>query len=165
MKPSERDRRFIAYLGGLTARRAQVELAASLGRSAGESLRAVRWLAPWTQAMGSREFALHHLVAALHATHPAHAAQAVRQSHENLGATMARLARARGMTSSLERRFIALLEADADDLEHHLRRVVSLAKEADIPLDWAQLLTDVSYVNSIMETRSASGFVMDGCLE
>ena len=167
MRPSERDLRFIAHLADLMHGQARAALAGSLGKPPGAALQAVRWLAPWTRSLEGREFALHHLVAALYASHPAQATGGPSTGAGpagNLGATMRHLARKRGRTPTLEQRFVALLEADAEEVGEHLRRVVSLAREADIPLDWAQLLTDVSYVKSIMATRSAS-FVRDGCLE
>lgn len=44
---------------------------------------------------------------------------------------------------SLRRRFVALLDADAEDLPEHLRHAVSLARARQKPLDWARLLRDV----------------------
>ena len=45
-------------------------------------------------------------------------------------------------SSSGEARFIALLDADDDELPWRLRQAVSLAGK-DVPLDWAALLHDV----------------------
>jgi CRISPR system Cascade subunit CasB len=129
--------RFIGYLDGLTGQRARVELAASLRQSPGRSLPALRWLARWTARASTRDCMLYHLIAALHATHPAHA------PGTNLGGTLARVARQRGLTPSLERRFTALLKADLEDLAGHLRRVIGLARDSRLPLDWAQLLADL----------------------
>jgi CRISPR type I-E-associated protein CasB/Cse2 len=133
------------------------------------SLSAVRWLAPWTRGLDARDLRLLHLVAALHATHPAH------EPGRNLGATLARLARRRGGPAdgrplrSLERRFMALLEADGEDLAGHLRRVISLARDHGLPLDWAQLLSDVNYTNCTSpdtgqqdESRSMRAFIGGG---
>ena len=46
---------------------------------------------------------------------------------------------------SLERRFMALLNADEEHLPGHLRQSISLLKSAKIPisLDWSELLNDV----------------------
>ncbi|MEI7900613.1 MAG: type I-E CRISPR-associated protein Cse2/CasB [bacterium] len=46
-------------------------------------------------------------------------------------------------TGSVERRFMALLNADPEDLPTHLRHAVSLAKSKGVNLDWAQLLSDL----------------------
>jgi CRISPR system Cascade subunit CasB len=146
LKPSARDHRFIAYLERLatdaqrrhgTHRGALADLAAELGKQPGSSVRSVRWLARWTAHVSQSERARHHLVAALFAAHPASTPAG------NLGLTMARIALARGVTASLEQRFVALLEADAEDVGHHLRGLVGLARAADVPLDWAQLLADL----------------------
>lgn len=44
---------------------------------------------------------------------------------------------------SLRRRFVALLDADAEDLPEHLRNAVSLARARQVALDWERLLRDV----------------------
>ena len=44
---------------------------------------------------------------------------------------------------SLERRFMALLNADAEHLPGHLRQSISLLKAESIGLDWEMLLADV----------------------
>lgn len=44
---------------------------------------------------------------------------------------------------SLRGRFVALLDADAEDLPDHLRHAVSLARAKQKPLDWYRLLRDV----------------------
>lgn len=136
MRPSGGDRRFAEWLQELALtgpRRAMIDLAAGLGKSPAHSLRALRWLAPWVCHMSGSEQRLHHLVAGLFATHPRHAPGC------NFGAALAAL----GCTASLERRFVALLEADGEEVGEHLRRLIALLRAADIPLDWAQLLTDL----------------------
>jgi len=45
--------------------------------------------------------------------------------------------------SNVERRFVALLAAHADDLPDALRHAVSLLKAKDIPVNWQRLLEDV----------------------
>jgi CRISPR system Cascade subunit CasB len=46
-------------------------------------------------------------------------------------------------SESIEKRFVALLNSDEDDLPLHLRHAVSLLAAASIPLDWTRLLLDV----------------------
>lgn len=50
----------------------------------------------------------------------------------------------RDQSGSMEKRFTALLGCHRDDLSNHLRRIISLLKAGDIPVDWSQLLRDVS---------------------
>lgn len=51
-------------------------------------------------------------------------------------------------SSSTEKRFMALLDADNDALPYQLRQVVALLKGSDVKPDWARLLKDVSGWNS-----------------
>lgn len=43
----------------------------------------------------------------------------------------------------LDRRVMALLNADSEDVFHHLRHVVRLLRGSDIPVHWAQLIIDL----------------------
>lgn len=43
----------------------------------------------------------------------------------------------------LDRRVMALLNADSEDVFHHLRHVVRLLRNSDIPVHWAQLMIDL----------------------
>lgn len=47
-------------------------------------------------------------------------------------------------SASIERRFIALLSADAENLPHYLRQVVSLLAADDQGFDFAQLVRDLA---------------------
>jgi CRISPR system Cascade subunit CasB len=48
----------------------------------------------------------------------------------------------------LEKYLIAVLNANYEDLQDHLRRIVSLLKSKDIPLNWSQLLYDIQHWNT-----------------
>ena len=61
----------------------------------------------------------------------------------NLGYALGRLYRSQDERPSTEKRFLALLDADEDQLADHLRHVVTLLNAEDIRPDWAQLLSDV----------------------
>lgn len=47
------------------------------------------------------------------------------------------------MKKPLDRRVMALLNADREDLFHHLRYATSLLRGSDIPVDWVQLIIDL----------------------
>jgi CRISPR system Cascade subunit CasB len=98
----------------------------------------LRWLSPWTAALGPREARVCLQVAALFALHPATA------STGNIGRTCAALAQRDG-GSALETRFMRMLSARGEDLPRHLQRVVVLAREAGVPVNWAQLLSDMRH--------------------
>lgn len=61
----------------------------------------------------------------------------------NLGYALGRLNRAQDERPSTEKRFLALLDADEEQLADHLRHAVTLLNAEDIRPDWAQLLSDV----------------------
>ena len=61
----------------------------------------------------------------------------------NLGYALGRLYRAQDERPSTEKRFLALLDADKDQLADHLRHAVTLLNAGEIRPDWAQLLSDV----------------------
>lgn len=85
----------------------------------------------------------YELVAALFATHREHwYVQRGQRELRNMGASFARLSLNRAK-ESLEKRFVALLNASGEDLRYHLRHAVALLKASDISIDWAQLLRDV----------------------
>jgi CRISPR system Cascade subunit CasB len=47
----------------------------------------------------------------------------------------------REKSQSVDRRFVALLDADAEDAPEHLRHAVTLLRGAEISIDWHDLLT------------------------
>lgn len=64
-------------------------------------------------------------------------------------------------SESFEKRFAALLKANAEDLPVLLRQMVSLLKSADVPINWDQLFADLMYWNSesqFIQRRWANGF-------
>jgi len=46
-------------------------------------------------------------------------------------------------SDSIERRFVALLDAEADDLHYYLRQMVGLLKANGIAVNWNQLFKDI----------------------
>jgi len=62
----------------------------------------------------------------------------------NLGASLDRMAPSSDSARpGVERRFIALLNCDSEDLPTHLRYAIGLLSAKEVPVDWAQLLRDV----------------------
>lgn len=87
------------------------------------------------QAQDSWRLAL-YVVAGLYASHP-------RQASKPLAASLGELMRKRD-SGSIEKRFIALLGADAETLPVYLRQVVSLLAADDKPLNYAALLGELA---------------------
>jgi CRISPR system Cascade subunit CasB len=44
---------------------------------------------------------------------------------------------------NIDRRFVSLLNSDAEDLPERLRRAVALLRSHEIPINWAQLIRDL----------------------
>lgn len=78
-----------------------------------------------------------YLTAGLFAFHPVHA------SGHGLAAVLARVMALRG-SPSIEKRFIALLAAEPDELPVHLRQAISLLAADRAGLDYAELLGDLA---------------------
>lgn len=77
-----------------------------------------------------------YLTAGLFALHPKHA------KGFGIGEVFGQLMQRRG-SPSIEKRFIALLSAEAENLPDHLRQVVTLLAADGIGLDYAALLSDI----------------------
>jgi CRISPR system Cascade subunit CasB len=80
----------------------------------------------------------------------------------NFGASLRQLAEQTD-SDGPERRFVALLNSDDDDLPHHLRRIVSLLKSAKppVPVDWVLLIRDLrdwNYTDRRVQHHWASAF-------
>lgn len=65
-----------------------------------------------------------------------------------LGSAVADLYEQKEKSESIESRFIALLDADEEQLPNRLRQMVSLLRSASISIDWQQLLEDLRWWSS-----------------
>lgn len=79
------------------------------------------------------------LVASLFALHPTPAPEG-----RTMGHVFAGIRRIQN-TDSIEKRFVRLLEADIEDVGHHLRQAVSLAKSKQIAVNYHNLMHDLKY--------------------
>jgi len=75
------------------------------------------------------------LVAGLFALHPA-------SGSSTLAAALRRV-RDSTQSDSVEKRFVALLDAHPENLGPHLRHAVSLVRSSEIPIDWHDLLRTI----------------------
>ena len=129
---------FIEWLESLNRRDAKVRavLKRSLAFNPGDFPEAFPYVEPLVRADGpARE--MHYLAAGLWATH-------WREDHAGKGLALGEAAARHRVVSGsegLERRFIALLDADSEQLPHRLRQMVTLLKEQ--PLDFGLLLEDL----------------------
>jgi len=153
LEKDSKEQRFVDYLEQLDRKGDRAALAAlrrSLGQpigNSGEAHRYILWINP-----SQWEERYYYLIAGLYALHPNswHRTEANTRT-TNFGASMARLNR-EVASSSIERRFVALLDCHEEDLAEHLRQTVSLLKSRDIPVDWVRLLKDLR--NWKLESRT-----------
>ncbi|SRR5258708_11860133 len=147
---------FTDYLATLARQENRAALAA-LRRGLGKSPDGVAEMFPYVmpfigEHMPTRRQDDYFLVASLFAAHPLIWSPARDQRElTNLGASFRRL-RAAFESGSIEKRFVALLNAEREDLPEHLRHAVSLLKAHEIPVNWERLLRDLAWWDS--ERRS-----------
>ena len=141
-----RDERFIEALVALYKQEDRAALAAlrrGLGKPLGETMEMHPYVAPFTQGLTRQQEDAYYLIAALFGLYPGESwTSSESRLRTNLGASLRWLVNESG-SESVERRFVVLLNAHADDLSEHLRQTISLLKSQDIPVDWRQLLRDV----------------------
>jgi len=135
---------FIEWLEGLNEKdtRVRAVLRRSLAFDPGQYVPAYPYVEPFMKDEGNswrRE--VHYLVAGLWAAHWREDRAGERMP---LGKACAAYQMASGSTST-ERRFIALLDADRDQLPHRLRQMIALLK--DQPISFDALLTGLLYWN------------------
>lgn len=134
--------KFIEWLEGLNAKDTKVRavLRRSLAFDPGTFIAAFPYIEPFA---GKGDYAwrrvMLYLVSGLWA---AHIREGENREPLSFGRACAAHQLASGSTST-ERRFIALLDADEDQLPHRLRQMVALLK--DQPIDFEALLTDLTY--------------------
>ncbi len=99
----------------------------------------------------------YYLVAALFAWHTENWASSD-PWRTNLGASFAQIA---DRSSSVERRFMALLSCDVERLPYHLRQAIGLLRAKDVPVNWRLLIEDLQHWDDparIVQRRWARSF-------
>lgn len=129
----------IAYLKGLARnqdRAALAHLRRGLGRKPGDTME----MYPYVGKFAGEETGWAHeravfLTSALFADY--HDAS---QNAGDLGSSVKQIAE---KSDSIERRFVALLDADAEDLHYYLRQMIGLLKANSVPVNWDRLFKDI----------------------
>jgi CRISPR system Cascade subunit CasB len=160
----ERANRFARWLRRLD-RAGRAELRRSLAFEPGTYPKAFPYVEPYV-AHDSDRHSL-YLLAGLYALYeqgnaPGSTPEAVEQeTGASLGSAVAELYARRDKSTSIEARFIALLDADLDQLAYRLRHMIALLKAEQIALDWPQLLRDLlswSHERRFVQQRWAREF-------
>jgi len=142
--------RHVAELDG----RGRATLRRSLAFKPGAWPPAFPYIEPWIRGKEGWRRHVAYLAAGLQATSRA------ARPEGNVGDAARRLSAATG-SSSTEQRFIALLEADTDELPHRLRQMIALMSAYDIAPDWAVLrheLTSWRHPDRYIQQRWARSF-------
>lgn len=147
---SEHAERFIEYLLQLAGpqgnRGAMATLRRSLAFAPGCYPPAYPYVEPFVgherSVRDARRLALYG-VAGLFARHPAHRRQSFASAFGEL--LRQRVSVGKGNGDSVEKRFIALLGADPENVLDYLRQAVSLLAATELGLDYARLLDDLSH--------------------
>lgn len=138
MSLNEKQKNFIGYLLGLAQegredRGALADLRSGLGKEPGEMARVHKHVVPFLPEKNYDD-QLYYLAATLFGAYPEH------RQGRSLGEAFAPL---RAKSDSMESRFVALLNADPEDMGDHLRHAVSLLKANEQPLDWFRFFEDL----------------------
>lgn len=137
--------RLIAYLKGLQKQQDRAALA-DLRRGLGKPPRAAMEMYPYLGRFLSHEPRHNYenavfIVASLFAYYPD-----AKHAKGNLGASLRELATSEG--DGVEKRFVALLNAEIEDLPNYLRQIIGLLKSKGTAVNWEQLLRDIQYWKS-----------------
>lgn len=121
------------------------DLRRGLGKEAGTALEMFQHVARFAQSTSRTDENAVFVVAALFGLYPSYSWKPTEQvQRNNLGRSMAFL---KDESGSVERRFVALLNADEEDLPNHLRQIVSLLKSKETPINWRELLRGIKQWN------------------
>lgn len=147
IRPEER---FVDFLEDLLARDDRAALAAlrrGLGKEPGAAIEMHPFVMPRLYGVkGRHREDVYFTVAALFGLYPRESWQGTDKRATNLGASLG-LLNANTEGDSVERRFVAMLNARVEDLPSHLRQIVGLLKANGVPVDWKTLLTDMIFWN------------------
>ena len=134
------DDRLIKYLRGLNKPPQNRAALANLRSGLGKPPKTVMEMYPYLGQFLSHEPKPRYetavfIVAALFAYYP--------DAPGNIGNLGDSIRRMKDDSDSIEKRFVALLNAEAGDLPYYLRQIIGLLKSKEIAVNWNQLFRDV----------------------
>lgn len=144
---------FVDHVAGLDAG-AKAALRRSLAFAPGTWPGAFPYVEPWVTNARPWERRVAYMVAGLQALSRSETAQG------NLGEAARRLELAT-QSGSVEARFLALLDADPEQLPHRLRQMITLMSSHGIAPDWGRLRRDLNWWRTgerLVQQRWARGF-------
>jgi CRISPR system Cascade subunit CasB len=146
---TDRESAFVNYLGSLVTqgnRQALAELRRGLSGEPGRLLLVYRYvgrfLAEGETGWSEQRFLL---VASLFALYHQSSEVVSGPAQLGFGTSFRQLYEATERRPSVERRFLSLIACHPDSLSDHLRHAITLMRSEAVALDFAQLLSDLSY--------------------
>lgn len=115
------------------------DLRADLSGHSSGRVRSCRHVVPYLAEWEQPDDQWYYVVGGLFAFHPLHT-----NEKDNFGASLRKL-RKETQSDSLDKHFLALLDADAEDAPKHLRSLVGQLASKPIPVNWYQLLNDLCF--------------------
>lgn len=141
---------FIQMLIGFHSQENRAALAMlrrGLGKQPGEAMEVYRIIGNFAAKAKSKTHEdAFHMVATLFGLYPSPNREGD-QYNSNFGASVSELS-VKVNSDSVEKRYVALLDAHKDDLPDHLRQMVGLLKANDVKINWLQLLKDLNWWDS-----------------
>ena len=136
---TKKEDRLISYLKNLEKRQDRAALA-HLRRGLGKPPKTAMEMFPYLGQFLSHETKPRYenavfIIAALFAYYP--------DAPPNVGNLGASLRQLNDDSKSIEKRFVALLNAEAEDLPYYLRQIIGLLRAKEIAVNWEQLFKDV----------------------
>jgi len=131
-------REFIDYLKDFVEsdnRAALATLRRGLGKDVATSTEMYQYIFP--KLRYARDEKSFFLLASLFGSYPK-----ARNTDGNIGASLAKI---KNESGSIEKRFVALLNAREEVLHEHLRQIVALLKAKETPINWFELLRGIKF--------------------
>ncbi|MDD4924273.1 MAG: type I-E CRISPR-associated protein Cse2/CasB [Dehalococcoidales bacterium] len=159
------EEKFIAFLEKMVSdKAAMADLRRGLGKSVGTTFEMDRYILPFiSENTYKHKEKAYYIVASLFALWHHGKDSLVENAQTNLGRSlwsMVKKAADEDMSNrkyedkwkdaekKIEKRLLALLNCNKDDLPYHLRHTINLLKAKDIPINWLQLFLDIENWNA-----------------
>ena len=152
------DEKFISYLEKFVRdenRAALAHLRRGLGKENAAEM--FPYISGWTANISRRDENAFFLIASIIGLYPTNSWKSD-EKHNNLGKSLSFL---KEESDSIEKRFVALLNSDEEDLPNHLRQIISLLKSKEAPINWYLLLKDIKswlHEDRFVQRNWAKGF-------
>lgn len=134
------DEKFINYLETFVRddnRAVLAHLRRGLGKE--KAIEMFPYISGWTANLSRRDENAFFNIASMIGLYPVNSWKS-EEKYNNLGKSLAFL---KDDSDSIEKRFVALLNSDEEDLPNHLRQIISLLKSKEAPVNWFLLLKDI----------------------